>query len=98
MIVKKTYLEFLQSKMRLSENSGFDIVDRVINRFSNPGETVFDPFAGLFTVPFRAMKLGRKGVGTELNPESFRDGLFYLRKQEIDMSAPTLFNMINEQL
>lgn len=73
----------------------FDIVDRVINRFSNKGEIVFDPFAGLFTVPFRAMKAGRVGIGTELNHESYRDGLFYLKKQEIDMSTPTLFNVIS---
>lgn len=76
----------------------FDIVDRVINRFSNKGETVFDPFAGLFTVPFRAIIAGRKGIGTELNPESFRDGLFYLKKQEITMSMPTLFNMMDAEL
>lgn len=73
----------------------FDIVDRVINRFSNKGEIVFDPFAGLFTVPFRAMIAGRIGVGIELNPDSFRDGLFYLKKQEIDMTTPTLFNMVH---
>jgi DNA modification methylase len=71
----------------------FDIVDRLINRFSNKGELVFDPFAGLFTTPFRAIKLGRKGKGTELNPESFRDGIFYLKKTEIDMTMPTLFNV-----
>jgi DNA modification methylase len=76
----------------------FDIVDRIINRFSNIGDTVFDPFAGLFTVPFRAVKLGRKGIGTELNPESFNDGLFYLRKEEIDQNMPTLFNMIENEV
>ena len=73
----------------------FDIVDRIINRFSNKGEIVFDPFAGLFTVPFRAAIAGRFGIGTELNPESYNDGLFYLRKQEIDANMPTLFNTID---
>lgn len=33
----------------------FDIVDRVIRRFSNIGETVFDPFAGIMSVPYRAV-------------------------------------------
>ena len=32
----------------------FDIVDRLIERYSNPGELVYDPFGGLFTVPLRA--------------------------------------------
>jgi DNA modification methylase len=34
----------------------FDIVDRLINRYTNKGELVFDPFGGLFTVPYRAIR------------------------------------------
>ena len=40
-----------------------DIVERLINRYSNEGETVFDSFAGLFTVPKVAMEMGRRGIG-----------------------------------
>jgi len=72
----------------------FDIVDRIINRYSNKGELVFDPFGGLMTIPYRAIKLGRKGMATELNPESFKDGLFYCRKAEIDATLPTLFSIL----
>ena len=32
-----------------------DIVDRVINNWSNKGETVFDPFGGIMTVPCLAL-------------------------------------------
>jgi DNA modification methylase len=71
----------------------FDIVDRLIERFSNPDDLVYDPFAGLFTVPFRANLLNRRAIGTELNIESFRDGLFYLKKAEIDAEMPTLFKV-----
>lgn len=35
----------------------FDIVDRLIERYSNEGDVVYDPFGGLFTVPLRALKL-----------------------------------------
>ena len=45
-----------------------DIVDRIINRYSNPGDLVFDPFGGLGTVPLEAMKAGRRGYMCELNP------------------------------
>ena len=72
----------------------FDIVDRCIDRYSNKGDVVFDPFGGLMTVPYRSILKGRKGVATELNPESFRDGIFYLRKAEMDIEAPTLFDDI----
>ncbi|MEQ8034306.1 DNA methyltransferase [Xanthomonas sp. WHRI 6106] len=53
----------------------FDIVDRLIQRFSNAGELVFDPFGGLFTVPYRALKLGRQGRAAELSTAYFMDGV-----------------------
>lgn len=70
----------------------FDIVDRIITRYSNQGELVFDPFAGLMTVPYRAIKLGRRGRGVELNPEYFLDGVKYLRCAEQDVAAPSLLD------
>lgn len=71
----------------------FDIVDRIIVRYSNPGELVFDPFGGIGTVPARAVKLGRRGRACELNPESFRDSIAYLRCAEIEVESPSLFDM-----
>ena len=71
-----------------------DIVDRIINRYSNKGDVVFDPFGGIMTVPVRAVKLGRKGIGTELNPNYFKDGCGYLEAAEAEMEAPTLFDLI----
>lgn len=73
-----------------------DIVERIINRYSNPGEVVFDPFAGLFTVPERAIRLGRKGYGIELNADYFRDGVGYLKAAEMEISMPTLFDFIDQ--
>jgi DNA modification methylase len=70
----------------------FDIVDRIITRYSNPGELVFDPFCGLGTVPLRALKLGRKGRGVELNHESWLDSVKYLQAAELDLNMPTLFD------
>lgn len=69
----------------------FDIVDRIINRYTNPGETVFDPFGGLMTVPYRAIKLGRKGRAAELNHDYFLDGVRYLKAAELEVSMPSLF-------
>lgn len=71
----------------------FDIVERIIERYSAPGELVFDPFAGLMTVPYTAIKLGRKGRGHELNTEYFRDGVRYLKEIEVKVASPTLFQL-----
>ena len=46
----------------------FDIVDRAINQWSNPGEVVFDPFGGMMTVPIEAATLLRRCSGFQ--PES----------------------------
>ena len=70
----------------------FDIADRTIEQFSMPGETVLDPFGGLMTVPYRAVLKGRKGVGIELNPSYFLDGVAYCKAAEREMSMPSLFD------
>ena len=71
-----------------------DIVQRLIERYSNEGELVADPFAGLFTVPYEAVKMNRKGKGVELNPDYFRDGVGYLESADAEKDAPTLFDLL----
>jgi DNA modification methylase len=71
----------------------FDIVERLITQFSMEGETVFDPFSGLGTVPFCAVKLGRRGLGVELNSAYHRDALWYCQAAEAQRATPTLFDL-----
>lgn len=73
----------------------FDIVERLIERYTNNGETVLDPFAGIGTVPYCAVKLGRVGVGIELCKLYADTAVDYCK--EIDESGedaeiPTLFD------
>ena len=70
----------------------FDIVDRLIDRYSNTGELVFDPFGGLMTVPYRALHKGRRGRGVELNTAYFLDGVAYLEAAEREIAIPSLFD------
>ncbi|MGD9766787.1 MAG: DNA methyltransferase [Pseudolabrys sp.] len=71
----------------------FDIVDRLIDRFSNPGDVIFDPFGGLMTVPYRALLRGRHGGACELNATYFKDGVHYLKAAEAKVSVPALFDL-----
>lgn len=75
----------------------FDIVDRLIERYSNPGELVYDPFGGLMTVPLRAMAKGRRGRGTELNAQYWADGVKYLQAEERKRAMPTIFDFFKEE-
>lgn len=72
-----------------------DIVERIINRYSNEGDVVLDPFGGLMTVPMTAVKMNRRGYGIELNLDYFRDGVGYLQAAEEEMEEPTLFDFID---
>lgn len=75
----------------------FDIVDRLIERYSNPGELVYDPFCGLGTVPYRAILKGRRGGGSELNSAYFLDQVHYLRSAERQVSMPSLFDALEAE-
>ena len=72
----------------------FDIVERIINRYSNKGDVVFDPFGGIGTVPYMAIKAGRKGYMTELNSDYFRDAIGYLQAAEKEVDMPSLFDFM----
>ena len=72
-----------------------DIVDRLINRYSNEGDLVLDPFGGLGTVALEAIKAGRKGYSIELNNDYFRDAVGYLKEYEdTDDAAVTMFDLL----
>lgn len=73
-----------------------EIVERIINRYSNEGDVVYDPFGGLGTVPYVALKMNRKGYMCELSPDYFRDAVGYLQQMENKVESPTLFDFINE--
>lgn len=72
----------------------FDIVDREINQRSMPGELVLDPFGGLMTVPYRAVLKGRRGIGVELSPTYFRDGMKYCEAAARQVGVPSLFDLM----
>ena len=73
----------------------YDIADRAIIQLSMPGETVFDPFAGIGTVPLRAMKLGRVGYGSELSPLYWKDAVKYCEAEERKLATLSLFDLLD---
>lgn len=75
----------------------FDIVDRAIVQYSMKDELVLDPFGGLMTVPYCAVKHGRRGYGIELSPSYFRDGVYWCREAEQGRGAATLFDLLEAE-
>lgn len=75
----------------------FDIVDRAIIQYSMEGETIFDPFGGIMTVPYCAMKLKRKAIASELNPRYFVDGAGYCKAADEEQNMPGLFDLLEAE-
>nr|WP_295465245.1 DNA methyltransferase [Mesorhizobium sp.] len=73
----------------------FDIVEPAISAYTMPGETVFDPFGGIMTVPYCALRLGRRAVATELNPDYFADGCLHVAAAAAGGLAPDLFELLD---
>lgn len=75
----------------------FDIVDRVIRRFSNEGDLILEPFGGLGTVPYRAILMGRRAFSCELNSAYFDASVKYIQAAELQRKTPTLFDLLDLQ-
>lgn len=48
-----------------------DVIERCLDLWSLPGETVLTPFLGIGSEVYCAVEMGRKGVGFELKPSYF---------------------------
>jgi DNA modification methylase len=70
-----------------------DIIKRLVTRYSNLGEIVYDPFGGIGSVPFQAIKMGRKGWMTELNVDYWECATGYCEMAENEINVPTLFDV-----
>ena len=89
-------LNMEQSRRKLQNHicpMPFDEVDRIIKLYSNPGETVGDPFGGIGTTGVRSILLGRKAVLTELNTTYAKCGNMYMKESEQKINIPTLFDI-----
>lgn len=49
-----------------------DVIDRCVQLWSNPGETVLTPFMGVGSEVWSAVRAGRRGIGFELKPSYYK--------------------------
>lgn len=74
-----------------------DLIERCIRLWSNPDDVVLDPFAGVGSVPYVAVKLGRYGFGIELNPNYYRTALLNLANAVRNKAQRSLWDYAREQ-
>jgi len=59
-----------------------DVIDRIVELYSNPNETVFTPFMGVGSEVFSPVSLGRKAIGVELKDSYFKQAKLNLKHAE----------------
>ncbi len=68
-----------------------DFIDRCIRLWSNKNELVFDPFGGLGSTPYEAVKLGRKGMSIELKHSYWVESVKLISQLDKQLNTATLF-------
>ncbi len=56
-----------------------DVINRIIELYSNPNEIVFTPFLGVGSEVYGAVVNGRKGIGVELKESYFKQAVLNLK-------------------
>lgn len=71
------------------------LIERAVKLWSNPGELVLSPFAGIGSEGYVAIKRGRRFIGCELKPSYWATACENLRRAEYETNLPTLFDEAN---
>jgi len=73
-----------------------DVIERCIRLWSNPGETILSPFAGIGSEGYEALRLGRKFIGVELKPSYIQIAQKNLERIGREKTQSTLFDFAVE--
>lgn len=95
-------IKTLNTELKRKENDShvcplqLDVIERLLERYTNKKDIVLDPFGGVMSVPYVCMKTGRRGVGIELNSVYWSYGVKFCKRLEDKMAVPTLFDIVDE--
>lgn len=73
------------------------VIERCIDLWSNKGETIFSPFAGVGSELVTAVKMGRKALGIELKESYWKQAIKFLKEADMLANRPSLFDLIPEE-
>lgn len=71
-----------------------DLIERAVRLWTNPGELVLSPFAGIGSEGVVAIEQGRRFIGIELKPSYWKVACDNLARAEAKASIPTLFDAL----
>jgi len=59
-----------------------DVIDRIVQLYSNPNEVVFTPFMGVGSEVFSPVSLGRKAIGIELKDSYYKQAILNVKEAD----------------
>lgn len=72
-----------------------DFIERCVRLWSNPGEVVFSPFAGIGSEVHTAVRLGRHDLGIELKPSYWRTAVDNMQDLDRQRNQESLFDPVS---
>jgi DNA modification methylase len=74
-----------------------DVIDRALQLWTNPGETVFTPFMGVGSEVYSAVRNGRRGIGAELKASYYNQAVKNMADVDLPLQEqPELFESESE--
>lgn len=68
------------------------VIERALQLWTNPGDVVLDPFDGIGSTGYVAIKMGRRHIGIELKRSYWEQAVKNLQRAEMEAGQPTLFD------
>ena len=68
-----------------------DVIERALQLWTNPGDVVLSPFAGIGSEIYTAIKMDRKGIGIELKESYYKQAVANYKQAELENNQLTLF-------
>jgi hypothetical protein len=68
-----------------------DVIERAIELWTNPHDTVLSPFAGIGSEGYVSIQRGRRFIGIELKPSYFKQAVANLQRAEKETPQDALF-------
>lgn len=70
-----------------------DTIENCIELYSNPGDIVLDPFGGIASTGYQAVKMGRKAIMIELKDSYYEQGVKNLKLAELENNQVSIFDL-----
>lgn len=71
-----------------------DVIERIVNLYSNPDDIVFTPFMGIGSEVYQSVKMGRRAMGIELKEAYYEQAVQNMKSLEQEEAQTSIFDFI----